>query len=167
MLLRIKRNRDRLTRISPPRKIPLIRKAATLSRFDRVDGALDAIQKNALSVLFFDQRKASSILTKGGELGHKIVNAHVLELGDGLQIFLRQDHLPRPTAAVSTTLTLIENRIGIRGFRHIEVTANLTENQATRKRGIFQERIEVKPKKPGNSEGTFALAGTLRQTLGK
>ncbi|HTY88554.1 MAG TPA: hypothetical protein VMB80_13890 [Candidatus Acidoferrum sp.] len=91
-------------------EIPQVRKLAALPRFDGLNGAVVAFQKNAGAVGFLLEGQSQPVLAQPGELLNEIVLADPLELCQSGDFRVRQAHLPRPAAAGGATSTFQKNR---------------------------------------------------------
>jgi hypothetical protein len=93
----------------PPGKIPQIGKSCALTGLYRLNRTGSTFKKNALLVRLFDQGKAAPIGSQAGVGGEEFVlrNAEMSGYG-GAFLFLDVD-VPRPAAAISASLALIEN----------------------------------------------------------
>lgn len=101
--------RHRLAAVAPVGEVPLIGKTAALARLDRLNGAVDAVEKNALVIGFFDQRQALAIGTQAGEAFEEFIFGKGEVSGDGTDLVIFDAHIAWPTAAVSAALALKEN----------------------------------------------------------
>jgi hypothetical protein len=90
-------------------KIPEIRKIAALLRLDRLHGAIFAVEKNALTILFFLQGKSATIPAQPRKLLDEIIFADTFKRGEPRDFFVPQTHLPRPAATGRATLAFVKN----------------------------------------------------------
>ncbi len=91
-------------------KIPEVWKIAALLWFDRLDGAVVALQKNAATIRFFLQGQSAAIPAQPRELLDEIRFSDALKDGEPGDLFILQFNLPRPAAAGRAALTFIKNR---------------------------------------------------------
>lgn len=118
-------------------KIPEIGKLAALLRFDRLDRAIVAFQKNTGAVRLFPQRQPAAIPTQPGELLDEIGFAQALECSDSGNFFVCQSHLPRPPTAGRATLTFQENG-------HAEKLTEYAARTKPRRENSFNLKIEFR-----------------------
>lgn len=94
------------------REVPEIRKVPALLRLDRLDAAIDALEKNTFAIGFFLEREIPPAGGEAGEALDKIVLGQVEERGKPADFFIAQSHLTWPSAAGGAALAFIEDRHG-------------------------------------------------------
>ena len=127
---------------SRTRKVPKIRKIPALLWFDRLHGAVFAVEENAFSIRLVRKGKSPPILGQPGELLDKFWLCHSLAGRQPGDFRLGQTHLPRPATAGRATLTLQKN-----WHAGSLSKAGLRRNLAPNHSGVSEERRIFAPLK--------------------
>jgi len=110
---------DRLALLSPSVEAPLVRKAAALLGFDRLDGAgVDALEKNAGAVGVGFEREARATGAEFGMAGDEVRGGHAEKVGDGVDFVFVYAHESRPAAAVAAALAEVARFAQAKTSRH-------------------------------------------------
>ncbi len=104
---RIHRHQNGLTTPAPAFEIPRIGETPALGGLHLLQAAVDAIEEKTFAIGLFDQGKSPPGHPETGELFHKERFGNFEMSGDGSDLFRRNLHVTRPTAAVATPLALI------------------------------------------------------------
>ncbi len=94
------------------RKVPTVWKIPASLRFDGLNRAIIAVEKNTRAVRLFLQYEPATVVAQPGELLDEVVFAHVLQRRKPADLGIRHKHLSRPAAAGGATLTFVEDRHG-------------------------------------------------------
>ncbi len=110
MGFRVQLNGDRPAILFRSGKIPAVGKIPALLGFDRLDGAIVAVQKNAFVVGLVLQGQAGAIASQPRESLNEFILAQALESGQPRDFTFLQPDLSRPAAAGRATLAFQKNR---------------------------------------------------------
>ena len=93
-------------------EIPQVRKVAALLGLHRLHGAFAAVQKHALAILLFRERKPASITREPGVTLDEFHFAESLVRRETRGFAVGQAHVARPPAAGSAALAFVKDRHG-------------------------------------------------------
>ena len=95
-------------------KVPKVREIPASLRFDGLNRAIVAVEKNTRAIRLFLQYEPAPVVAQTGELLDEVVFAHVFERREPGDLGISHADLPRPTAAGGATLAFVEDRHGVR-----------------------------------------------------
>ena len=95
-------------------KVPKVRKIPASLRFDGLNRAILAVEKNTRTIRLCLQYEPTAVVAQPGELLDEVVFAHVFERRELGDLGISHADLPRPTAAGGATLAFVEDRHGVR-----------------------------------------------------
>ena len=102
--------RDGLAGLLETREAPAVRKLPALLRLDRLDPAIDPVEKNALAIRFLRQRQPKPEPPQLRVLVDEIPFVEAQQNRQAGDVLFRQSHLARPAATRRAALTFVMDR---------------------------------------------------------